>query len=90
MFTTTATIANAYGIHCRPSGVISKAMQGYQGKVEIISPDGAVANPTSVLSLLGLGLTCGNTVTIRVDGPDEEATGKKLVELFETHFDFER
>lgn len=90
MYTTTATVVNAYGIHCRPSGVIAKAVRGYAGKISIKGPDGTSADPSSVLSLLSLGLTCGDTVTITVDGPDEKETADKLAELFATHFDFER
>ena len=102
MFTITSTVTNKYGIHCRPSGVISKAVQGYKGKVEIKGPDGNVANPTSVLSMLSLGLTCGDRsmlslgltcgdrVTISVDGPDEEEMANKLAELFASHFEFEK
>ena len=90
MYKTTATIVNAYGIHCRPSGVISKAVMGYKGTIVIQAPDGTTVTPNSVLSLLSLGLTCGDTVTITVDGPDEEAMGEKLASLFSMHFDFER
>lgn len=90
MFTITATVQNPYGIHCRPSGVISKAVQGYKGKVEIKGPDGNTANPTSVLALLSLGLTCGDRVTITVEGPDEEALAEKLAELVSSKFEFEK
>ncbi|NLG13884.1 MAG: HPr family phosphocarrier protein [Lentisphaerae bacterium] len=90
MFTITSTVQNAYGIHCRPAGVITKAVQGYKGKIEIKGADGNVANPASVLSLLSLGLTCGDRVTITVDGPDEEAIANKLATLIASHFDFEK
>ena len=60
MVTKQTTVRNAYGIHCRPSGVIAKAAQGYDGQIEI-GPDGATAHPGSVLALLGLALTCGDT-----------------------------
>ena len=63
---------------------------GYKGTIVVQAPDGTTATPNSVLSLLSLGLTCGDTVTITVDGPDEEAMGEKLASLFSMHFDFER
>jgi phosphotransferase system HPr-like phosphotransfer protein len=37
-----------------------------------------------------LGLTCGDRVTITVDGPDEEAIANKLATLIASHFDFEK
>lgn len=90
MYTTTATIQNAYGIHCRPSGVIAKALSGYKGTITVTNQAGSVAKPTSVLSLLSLGLACGDSVSISVEGPDEQATAEMLAELFSRHFDFER
>ena len=90
MVTTTATIQNAYGIHCRPSGVIAKAVQGYTGKIQVVGPDGKIATPTSVLSILSLGLTAGDTVTINVTGPDEATVAKTLKDLFSKHYDFKR
>ncbi len=35
-----------------------------------------------------LGLEKNAKVTLQVTGPDEQVFGKKLVELFETLFDF--
>ena len=90
MVTKQTTVRNAYGIHCRPSGVIAKAAQGYDGKIEIKGPDGATAHPGSVLALLGLALTCGDTVQVTVEGPNEETMCNRLIELFDANFDFQR
>ena len=90
MITAQATVRNEYGIHCRPSAVIVKESQKYLGKIEILNGDGQVADAKSMLALIGLGLACGSTVTIRIEGPDEEAACRRLIELFETEFDFPR
>lgn len=55
-----------------------------------MGPDGAVANPHSVLSLLALALTNGDVVTVTVDGPDEESVCNRLIELFESTYEFQR
>ncbi len=86
----TATVRNAYGIHVRPSSVIVKAAKEYAGTVEVTSQKGVTVDIKNILSLISLGLTCGQTLTIRVDGPDEAAVAGKMAELFETHFDFPR
>ena len=83
-----ATVKNGAGIHCRPSAVIIKAVAGYAGKIFIDSPDHGSCDLRSVLDLITLGLEKGARLTIRVTGPDEEAMAQKLVELFETVFDF--
>lgn len=90
MISKQTTVRNAYGIHCRPSGMIAKAVQGYEGKIEIKGPSGATAQPESVLALLSLALTWGDTVQVTVEGPDEEKMCNRLIELFEAHFDFQR
>lgn len=40
------------------------------------------------MALIALGLEAGTSIAIRVEGPDEESQCKRLVDLFETHFDF--
>ena len=90
MMERTATVCNAYGIHVRPSSIIAKAAQGYAGVIEVTSPKGVTVNIRNILSLISLGLTCGQTVTIRVTGTDEASIAAQMVELFETHFDFPR
>ena len=49
---------------------------------------GVVCDFSSVMSLMALGLLPGSTVTIRVEGPGEDAFCDRVVELFETRFDF--
>ncbi len=82
-----ATIRNAQGIHCRPSAVIMKETQKYDGEVRVLS-DKADCDLRSVMGLLALGLERGEVITIRVDGNGEEEMCKRLVALFETEFDF--
>lgn len=85
-----ATVINEYGIHCRPSAVIARAMQDYEGAASVRTADGREARVDSVLALVGLAAHCGDTVTIEVHGPEEKETCRRLVDLFETNFDFPR
>lgn len=82
-----AVIQNDAGIHCRPSAILVKEGCAYAGEIKITSANGT-CNLTSALELIMLGLEMGAEVQISVTGPDEEAEAQKLVELFETHFDF--
>jgi phosphotransferase system HPr (HPr) family protein len=90
MTTASATVRNEYGIHCRPSAVIVKESQKYPGRIEVETAGGHVADAKNMLAVIGLGIACGDRVTIRVEGPDEEVVCKRLVELFQTEFDFPR
>lgn len=82
-----AIVTNAAGIHCRPSAVIIKEVMNYPGVIHVTA-NSRESDLRSVMSLLALGLQQGTTLTIRVSGPDEEVFCRKLVALFQTHFDF--
>ncbi len=82
-----AVIQNTQGIHCRPSALIVKYAGGYAGVIDVIGEGGRCAL-RSIMELMTLELYPGSEVLIRVEGPDEEEVCQKLVELFETHFDF--
>ncbi len=64
-----------------------KAVAGYDGNIRIFNSKGET-DLHSVLSLMAMELLPGDSVTIRVSGPDEEKVASELVELFETEFDF--
>ncbi len=59
----------------------------YEGTISI--ENGSVrVELNNIMGLLSLGLVQGDTITLRVEGPDEEQTAESLKELFERHFDF--
>lgn len=82
-----AIVCNSAGIHCRPSAVIIKEVMNYTGIIHVTA-NSRESDLRSVMSLLALGLHQGTNLTIRVSGPDEETFCRKLVDLFQTHFDF--
>ncbi len=82
-----AIIRNSAGIHCRPSACIVKAASSYPGQIAVRTPSGS-CDPRSIMALIAMGLDAGAEIVISVEGPDEEAQCGRLVELFETHFDF--
>ena len=83
----TAIIANSQGIHCLPSALIVKEFQGYPGTIRISNGHGS-CDVSSVMQLLSLELHQSSKVKIEVAGENEAATADRLVELFQTHFDF--
>jgi phosphotransferase system HPr (HPr) family protein len=87
--TAKAVIRNAAGIHCRPTAVIVKEARIFDTEtISVIAPSGVHANPVSAIELLSLGLDQGAEVTIEVSGEQAEACCAKMVQLFETNFDF--
>ncbi len=85
-----ATVINEYGIHCRPSAIIAKAAQAYEGTITVATKTSEDTDISSILNLVALGIRCNDTVLIKVEGSDEEEMTRKMVELFETNFDFPR
>ncbi len=84
------TIKNKAGIHCRPSSailtVIMNEFPGY--KFTVTAPDGSEIELASILNLISLGLQCGESATLRVEGENEDAAIAKVGDLFEYEFDF--
>lgn len=83
-----ATVKNNAGIHCRPSSEIMTVAQKFPGNQVKVTCDRGESDLTSIMSLLALGLQCGEKLTVEVNGPDEEVLSEKLAELFEYEFDF--
>ena len=76
----TYTIQEKVGIHARPAGLLVKEVKKYQSTVTIVKDDKSV-NAVKLMALMGMGIKCGDTVTVQVEGPDE-ADAAAAVEVF--------
>ena len=83
-----ATVLNEAGIHCRPSSVILKTVQGYPGEMRVSHPENGESDLTSMLDLMMMGLTQGTQVDVEVSGPQEEEQLQRVIELLERIYDF--
>ncbi len=64
------TITDSVGIHARPAGLLVKKAQGFGSNLTIKKGD-KTANMKKLISLMGLGVSCGDAVTIQAEGEDE-------------------
>ncbi|MBQ8825585.1 MAG: HPr family phosphocarrier protein [Oscillospiraceae bacterium] len=78
------TIKDEQGIHARPAGLLAKAAKAIEGEVTV-GKNGKSVSASKLMAVMGLGIKCGDTVTVCVNGGDEEAAEKKLREFFETN-----
>ncbi len=78
------TIRDEVGIHARPAGLLVNAAKATGCKVTI-EKDGKSADACKLFSVMGLGVKCGNTVTVSVEGDNEEAAIVALEEFFKTN-----
>ena len=68
------TITDALGIHARPAGLLVKEAGRFQSDVTI-EKGGKSADAKKLFALMGLGVKSGETVSIKIEGNDEnEAT----------------
>lgn len=78
------TIRDSLGIHARPAGQLVKAIKGFQSKVMITKGDKSV-DATRLMSLMGLGVKCGDLVHVTVEGPDEDAAYTEIKAFLEAN-----
>ena len=74
------TIKDAVGIHARPAGQLAKLAKSLGSTVTITKGDRTV-NVSQLMKLMGMGIKCGDTVTFRIEGGDEEASAHKVEEF---------
>lgn len=65
------TITDSLGIHARPAGVLVKEATKYQSEITI-EKDGKSGDAKKIFSVMGLGVKCGQTITVKISGADEE------------------
>ena len=81
----TYTITDPSGIHARPAGMLAKAAKALDSTVTIEKEDGKTAVATKLMAIMGLVIKCGNTVTVKIEGGDEEANAAVIEQFLLLH-----
>ena len=66
------TVKDACGIHARPAGLLVKTVKGFASSATL-EKDGKSCDMRKLMALMGMGVKQGETVTIKVEGDDEDA-----------------
>lgn len=82
----TMTIRNHMGLHARPAAMFVQEAGKFKSQIYVVK-DGLQVNGKSVMGLMLLAAESGSKLTIKADGPDEEAALAALEKLFERRFD---
>lgn len=77
-------IKDEVGIHARPAGLLVKEAKKYESKITI-SKAGKSAEATKLMAVMGLGVKCGQTVQVTVEGTDEEKAYEDILVFFEAN-----
>ena len=75
------TITDPVGIHARPAGLLVKVAKALDSAVTV-EKDGKSAAATKLMALMGLGIKGGDTVTVSVEGGDEQASLTAMEQFF--------
>lgn len=79
----TYTITDPVGIHARPAGLLAKAAKALDSTVTVAKADGSKsAAATKLMALMGMGIKTGETITVTVDGGNEEANAAAMEQFF--------
>lgn len=80
----TYTITDPVGIHARPAGLLVKEVKKYDSTVTI-EKAGKSVNAVKLMALMGLGIKCGETITVTVEGGNEDASAASLEAFFKAN-----
>ena len=78
----TYTITDPIGVHARPAGMLAKAAKALDSTVTIAKADGKSAAATKLMALMGMGIKNGESVTVTVEGGNEEANAAAMEQFF--------
>lgn len=82
MVTFDYTIKDELGIHVRPAGQLAQLCKSKLSK-STIEIDGKEAEISKLFAVMALAVKCGDTITVKVDGADEEQTSEEIKKFLE-------
>jgi phosphocarrier protein FPr/phosphocarrier protein len=74
----------AHGLHARPAARLAKLAGDFDAQAEIVAEDGRTASARSPVTMLGLGLRHGASLTIRAGGNQAEALVDALSQMIDS------
>ena len=77
----TYTITDPVGIHARPAGLLAKKAAEYKSIITVVKGE-KKADTRRLMALMGLGIKCGDVITVQADGEDEQAA----IDAIKTYF----
>ena len=75
------TIKDKLGIHARPAGLLVNAVRALDSVT--VTKGAKTVGGAKLIALMGLGVKCGDTITVTVSGGDERASENALKEFLE-------
>jgi phosphocarrier protein len=80
-------VASSVGLHARPATLFTQAAAATGVAVTIAKAGDEPVNAASILAVLGLGVSHGETVVLQADGEGADAALDSLVDLLSQDLD---
>ena len=78
------TIKNPIGIHARPAGMLAKTAKGYESVITVVKGEKS-CDCTHLMKLMAMCVKCGDTVTVTIEGTDENTAAEEMKAYFENN-----
>ena len=78
-------ITEPVGIHARPAGMLNKEAKKFKSTILVYKGEKS-ANVLRLMAVMGLGVKCGETVKVTIEGEDEDVVAPIVEEFFKANF----
>ncbi len=78
------TLTNAVGLHARPASIFIREAIKFVSDI-FVEKENKLYNAKSIMSILSMSASKGDTIVIRAEGEDAEEAVAALVDLVENH-----
>ena len=85
MTTFNYTITDPVGIHARPAGQLVKEIKKFKDSTVTLTKGDQSVNLLKLMALMKLGIKQGDTVTVSVEGGDEEGVAAAVEAFFKAN-----
>lgn len=79
-------IINKLGLHARAAAKLVKLSSTFGSSIDI-EKEGQRVNSKSIMGVMMLAASCGSTVTLHIDGEDEQAAMEAIIDLINNRFE---
>ena len=78
-------ITDPVGIHARPAGILVKEIKKFAGTTVTITKGGKSVDARKLMALMGMGIKQGDTITVGVEGENEDAVAAAVEEFLKSN-----
>lgn len=81
----TLKIENKAGLHARPAALFAQKASAFKSNIVILKDEKSV-NAKSIIGIMGLGVKAGESLLLKIEGPDAEEAATTLRNLVTNNF----